>query len=99
DLLAAASLKGPAPVALNGGELTFSGSVTGGLSDPRIAGSMAANRFSVEGRQFDSLNLDLLASSSRASITNANLTRGPMQTHLTAAVGLKRWTAPPYEPV
>jgi translocation and assembly module TamB len=99
DLLAAVPLKGGAPVTLNGGQLIFIGDVSGGLTNPRVSGHLAANRFSAEGRQFDSLNANLAASDSQASVRDAILMRGPMQTQLSAAVGLKNWAAPAYEPV
>ncbi len=64
DLLAAA-ITGPPPVALDHGDATFTGVVTGGLNAPRISGHLVANRFSVEGRRFDSLAADVAASGSR----------------------------------
>ena len=50
DLLAAAPAQNPSPVTLNGGAVTFNGSVTGNLTAPNIAGHLAANRFTVKGR-------------------------------------------------
>ena len=83
------------PVKLNGGEANFVGVVTGSLTSPRIAGHLAVNRFSVEGRQFDALAADVTASSSAAAVTNGSLTRSAMQAQFAATVGLKDWTPTP----
>ncbi|HWC00867.1 MAG TPA: translocation/assembly module TamB domain-containing protein [Bryobacteraceae bacterium] len=99
DLLAATGTRGPAPVVLEGGRAAFLGSVTGSLSSPQIAGHLAVNRFSVEGRRFDDLALDAAASPSRATVSNGTLRRGPMQTQFAAAVGLAKWKATPDQPV
>ena len=93
DVLAAVS--GEPPVKLNGGQADFTGAVTGKLAAPRITGHLAVNRFSVEGRQFDSLAVDAAASSSSAAVTNGSLNRGAMQAQFTAAVGLKDWSPTP----
>jgi translocation and assembly module TamB len=99
DLLAAAALRGPPPVALNGGQVAVTASVTGSLSAPRISGHVEANRFSVEGRGFDTLAADLAASPSGASVSRGNLSRGAMQTTFSASVGLRNWKTPPAERV
>jgi translocation and assembly module TamB len=99
DLLAAVPSAGPPPVALNGGQASFSGSVTGALRTPRIDGHLAVNRFQIEGRDFNSLDADLSASPSGAKVSLGSLTRGPMMATFSAAVGLRSWSAPPIEPV
>jgi translocation and assembly module TamB len=90
---------GQQPIVFNGGEAAFRGTVTGKMSSPRIDGHLAANRFSVEGRQFDSLAADVAASSGNAAIRNGDLRRGMMQAQFAAAAGLRNWKAPPRTPV
>src|SRR5262249_2587970 len=67
------------------------GVATGGPAAPRLAGRLAANRFSYEGRQFDSLTAEIALASNGVTIRNGNLTRGTMQTQFTAQLGLKNW--------
>lgn len=99
DLLAAANLNGPAPIALNGGQADFNGTLTGALTSPRIAGHLAVTRFSVEGRQFNELGADIAASPAAAAVQNGSLTRGPMEARFAASVGLRNWSAPPTAPL
>jgi len=100
DLLAAVPMTGPPPVALApNGVLTFNGAVTGGLSNPRVAGHLAANAFSLEGRSFNSLGLDVAAAQSGASVQNGSLTRGNMQASFNASVGLRKWSTTPRSPL
>ena len=96
DLLAVVPSTGPPPVALGpNGVLTFNGAVTGGLSKLRVAGHLAANTFSVEGRPFNSLGLDLAAAQSGASVQNGSLTSGNMQAVFDASLGLRKWSTTP----
>ena len=90
--------KPPVNIALES-ELKLSGILTGSLSAPRFEGHLATGRFSVEGRQFDSLGADLGASESGASVRNGNLARSAMQTQFTAFLGLKHWKPLPREPI
>lgn len=88
------------PIALQqGGSATFTGEVTGKLSAPQLTGHLAVLSFEAQQRPFDSLVADLNASSSGASIQNAALTRGSLQAHVTATVGLHNWSAPPTAPL
>jgi len=98
DLLAAASLTST-PVTLNGGQVKFTGALTGSLSAPQIAGHLAASRFAVEGRRFDNLEADASVSSSGATLRNGVLRRETMQAQFSAAVGLRNWKAPPNSPL
>ena len=99
DLLAAAGMNGKSSVNLNHRQATFVGTVTGKMQSPRLAGHLKAAGFSVEGRQFDSLVADASAASSGASVRNAVLTRGAMQTEFSLDVGLKNWSATPEQRV
>ena len=88
------------PIALQkGGSASFTGTVTGKLSDPRLTGHVALLDFEAQQRPFNSLVADLSASSSGASVQNAALTRGTLQAHFNATVGLRKWSAPPTAPL
>jgi translocation and assembly module TamB len=97
DLLAAVPSKTPTPVVLaagrHPGEASFMGSVIGGLAAPRITGHLAANRFAIEGRDFQALTADLAASKSGASVTNGSLIRASLQASFSGSIGLHDWSA------
>lgn len=100
DLLVAAHLQGPPPVALTaGGEAGFSGDVSGMLASPRISGHLAVNRFAIEGRPFGSLAIDIAASSTSAALSNALLVRNTMEARANASIGLREWSPVPRSPV
>jgi translocation and assembly module TamB len=87
------------PVALNRGQVNFAGSVTGSVTNPRVAGHIGVDHFSVEGRVFDSLQADVAASKSDAAVNNGVLARAAMRATFGGRVGLSNWTAPPSAPV
>jgi translocation and assembly module TamB len=89
---------GSLPVVLNG-NANFTGTVTGRLATPEIAGHLAVDRFSAQGRDFDGLAGDVTASNSRAAFTNGNVRRGNMQTELNASVGLRDWSPAETQPL
>ncbi len=104
DLLAAMPSKYPPPVRLNGGAVSFNGTLTGSLTAPDLAGHLAANRFTLEGRQFDSLAADVSASPSRAAIRKASLTRtgihaATMRVQFEGSVGLRKRALAPRAPL
>jgi translocation and assembly module TamB len=53
----------------------------------------------VEGRKFDALGVNVDAASTRASLNEGLLQRGPMQTQFTASAGLDNWSPKPSEPL
>ncbi len=87
------------PVSLNHGHAAFTGTVTGTLTAPRIAGHLTADHFSVEDRQFDSLQSDLALSKSQAAVSHGTLARANMRATFAGAVGLSDWSATPSERV
>jgi translocation and assembly module TamB len=99
DLLAAAPPETKSSISLDGGQAQFTGTLTGGLTSPQIAGHLAVNSFRVEGRRFDSLSTDVAAAKNRASVSNGVLLRGPMQTQFNASTGLQNWSPKPNQPV
>ena len=94
------AIKGTAsPVTFNGGRVTFTATVTGGLTSPEIAGHLAAVKFQIVGRRFDNLDADAQLSKNQAAVRNGSITRDTMQAHFSAAVGLRDWKAQPDRPV
>src|SRR5579871_21316 len=83
----------------NGGNATLTATVTGSVSAPRIAAHAALADFSVNGRPFTRFDADLAASRSGATVTNAMLTHGMLQTEINASVGLRNWKPEDFEPV
>ncbi len=84
---------------VNNGMADFTGAVTGAVSKPRVTGHLAVDRFSVEGRQFDSLAADVAASGSGATVSNAALVRGMMRATANASIGLRDWKPVPRSPI
>jgi translocation and assembly module TamB len=82
-------------VTLTGGQATFRGAVTGGLTAPHIAGHLGVKRFQVQGRPFDSLGADLAASGTGAAVHRGILVRGAMQASFEATAGLREWKSLP----
>ncbi|HTX36983.1 MAG TPA: translocation/assembly module TamB domain-containing protein [Bryobacteraceae bacterium] len=99
DLLAAAPGAGPSPVALASGQAGFTGTVTGSLHVPRIAGQVSATHFQVEGRPFTSAAADVAASPSGLSVANGTLARGAMSAAFSGSVGMHAWKPGPHEPL
>ena len=89
---------GSLPVTLNG-NANFTGTVTGRLAAPQIAGHLAVERFSAQGRDFDGLTGDVTASSSRAALSGGSVRRGNMQMELNASVGLREWSPGETQPL
>ncbi len=99
DLLVSTALNGKSPVNLNDHQATFTGAITGRLNSPRIAGHLRATLFSVEGREFDSLNLDAALSRTGVGVRDGILTRAGMQAQFSGQVGLKNWQPLPEQPI
>src|SRR5262249_42527117 len=91
DLLVAANPASPPQITFQGGQLVLNGSITGSFSMPRLQGHLAADRFRVAGRAFQSLQLDATASSSSAAVRNGQVTGLGLQADFEAATGLRNW--------
>ena len=87
------------PVTFNGGRVTFTATVMGGLTSPEVTGHLAAVRFQILGRRFDNLDVDALLSRNRAALRSGSVTRDSMQAHFSAALGLRDWKMLPDRPV
>jgi translocation and assembly module TamB len=99
DLLAAMPVSSRPKVALNGGQASFTGGVSGPLTSPRIAGHFTASRLTFAGRQFDSLVADASISNSNAVVQSGSLSRAAMQAHFSGSLGLRDWTTIPSAPL
>jgi autotransporter translocation and assembly factor TamB len=97
-LLAAAG-PSPPPVKLEGGQARLTGYVNGAIQAPHLYAQLAVPQFSVQGRHFDSLSLEVDAAQSGVSVSNGRVQRGAMQTVFAASAGLDHWSAKPSEPL
>ena len=99
DILALIPAASRPHINVNRGTASFTGTITGRMTNPRIIGHLALTNFSYEGRPFNAFAADLDASSSGAAVQNGLLTRGVMQTSFNGRVGLRNWKPESYEPV
>jgi translocation and assembly module TamB len=99
DLLEAIPASSRPHATLHGGQASFTGSISGPLASPRIAGHVTASRLALEDRQFDSLAGDASISESNAVVQSGALTRNGMQTHFSGSLGLHDWKPLPSSPV
>ena len=99
DLLASVAPSSRPKIALNGGQASFNGSVSGPLTSPRIAGHLTASRLTFAGRQFDNLVADGSVSKSNAVVQGGSLSRAVMQTQFSGSIGLRDWKTFPSAPV
>lgn len=91
DLFAALPPDANPRVALRGGQASFTGKITGGLSAPSVSGHVTANRFSVAGRHFDSIDADASLTKDAVAIENGSLSRNTMQARFAGSLGLRDW--------
>ncbi len=99
DLFAALPRDSRPAVTLHNGQASFNGKVTGSLAAPNVSGHLTANRFSVEGRQFDSFNADASATKRGVAIQNGSLARNTMQARFSGSLGLRDWKPLPSAPL
>ena len=74
-----------------GGKLLFTGTVTGSLDHPRIAGQLAMDHFSVSGREIDSLAGGVAASPDNVRIDNGTALWKSLRARFRGAVALTDW--------
>ena len=104
DILAASPLLGKQPpkelpVQLKGGSAQFDGFVTGPLSDPRIAGNLAATRFRVGGRDFDRITTTVDLTKSSLEFRNLALDQGSLHAQGNGRIGLRDWNPEDGSPI
>src|SRR5262249_34973318 len=104
DFLPAMALASPtAPktlaVALDNGNASFDGTITGKVENPTIAGHVAVTNFVYEKQRYDRLAADLHAQKSSLTVRNAVLAQGKMQAQANASLALKEWKPDPHGPL
>jgi translocation and assembly module TamB len=91
---------GEIPVTLDKtGTAVVNATVTGSLSNPRIAAHTTLDNFSVNGRSFTSFAADVNAARTGATVANGTLTHGALQANFSGAVGLRDWKPENSEPL
>jgi translocation and assembly module TamB len=82
------------PVKLaSGGKLLFTGTVTGSLDHPRIAGRLAMDHFSISGKDLDSLAGLVAVSPDNVRIDNGTASWKSLRARFRGAVSLAGWQA------
>ena len=81
------------PLKLQNGSATFDGTVTGKLDDPQAAGRVTATRFAYDGRPFDALQADVIATRNNIALRNASVAQGNLRAQFEGAVDLHNWKA------
>lgn len=90
DLLPA--LNGKAlPFSLQNGAISFTGSVTGALDDPHIAGHLDANNVLYSGKLIDSVGSDVTASMNQAAAANATVVYQGISASGAGSIALADW--------
>ncbi len=91
------------PVKLGSGQVPgaalFDGSVTGNLNNPRIAGHLRANNFTVSGQHMDSLEADVVAAADYLRVQNASAAQGQLRALFQGSVGLSQWKTGETSPI
>ncbi|HWQ56730.1 MAG TPA: translocation/assembly module TamB domain-containing protein [Bryobacteraceae bacterium] len=98
DVLPALNVKSM-PVRLESGPASFSGTVTGPLNDPRIAGTASAAHFAVGSAHFDGFQGTVAATKTKIELRDARLSRGSLQAQFEADAGLIGWKSEDSLPV
>jgi len=79
------------PVQLQQGSAVFSGTVTGPLSSPQIAGHAALQNFVCLREKIDSFAADLAMRDSGVRVSNGSLARGSLRAQFAGTVSLRNW--------
>ena len=99
DLFSAVPPNFRPPVALQGGEASFTGKVTGRLTSPNVSGHLTASRFSVAGRHFDSFDADASVFEARGCDPKRQPWAKQHAGTLLGTLGLRDWKALPSAPL
>ena len=83
----------PVKLTARTGSVAFSGTVSGPLTDPRIAGHATIENAIYEGQQIDSLTGDFTAMKTQVTVSNAALVSNNLRARVTGAIGLAGWKA------
>jgi translocation and assembly module TamB len=87
------------PVQLKNGKATFTGTVTGKLSSPQIAGAVTATSFTFSGIDFDSFAGQVKLDESSLNVQDGKLARGGARPQISGSVGMTDWKIQPASPI
>jgi translocation and assembly module TamB len=79
------------PIQLHNGEVVFTGTVSGKLAEPHVAGHATATNFVYDRHDFDAFAADVTASPAGVELKNASLTHGKLRAQFQGSVGLADW--------
>ena len=79
------------PVALEGGAMTFDGTVSGPLPSPKISGTASIGRFTLGERQFDHVTASFDIDPSAADFRTLVIEQGKMRLEGQGRIGLHAW--------
>ncbi len=83
----------PVKLTARNGSVAFNGTVSGPLTDPRIAGHATIENAIYEGEQIDWLAGDFTAMRTQVTVTNAALVSNNLRVRVTGSIGLTDWKA------
>ncbi|MEK7403867.1 MAG: translocation/assembly module TamB domain-containing protein [Acidobacteriota bacterium] len=89
----------PLPVSLVNGAARFRGVATGPLGNPQLDGRASLTSFVAEGRRFDSLDAEVVASRTGARAQRLRLTKDRMTLTGNGQIGLENWKPAPASPI
>ncbi|HUO28215.1 MAG TPA: translocation/assembly module TamB domain-containing protein [Bryobacteraceae bacterium] len=87
------------PVKLQHGEVTFDGSVTGKLEDPRITGHGSATNILWSGQVLDAASGDIDLTSAGIAVRNGSLQQGVLRARGAGTLGMQDWKVDNQSPV
>jgi translocation and assembly module TamB len=89
--MASGNTSGELPIDLQHGSAAFSGTISGPLNSPQIAGHITLTNFVYSKTKVDSLTADISAQNSSLDARNANMTCGSLRVTFAATVPLRTW--------
>jgi len=87
------------PIQLRNGKATFTGTVSGKLNSPEIAGAATAASFTYSGIDFDSFAGRVKLNESSLSLQDGKLARRGARAQISGSVGMTDWKILPSSPV
>jgi translocation and assembly module TamB len=79
------------PATLKSGALSFDGTLSGALNDPRLLGHASMRNANFEDQQFDSVAGDFTASNALIKLANASISLNGLQAQGDVSLGLSQW--------
>lgn len=87
------------PITLRNGQAVFTGTVTGTVQEPHLAGQVLLTNFALNGSSFDRLAAGLTASPLGVSLVNGTVQRRALMARFDASLGLRNWKPQPDSPL